>query len=141
MFGRLTISSLAVATILLLASVDSRGPPRPSMDNSNQATTTAAIEESTEAAGAETQAVDDDEYVALVKGYIDAGTCSSAEASTLCGDSATSYYHEFEYNGQKVVISSGVPDHTAETDALKPNPNTRCEIWQFMALPINPGKV
>ena len=44
-----------------------------------------------------------------------------------CGDSAESYYAEFEYNGQRVVINNGIPDHDAENDATNPNPNTRCE--------------
>ena len=48
---------------------------------------------------------DDDDYVTLVKGFIDAGTCTSTSANTNCGDSATSYYNEFEYNGQRVVIA------------------------------------
>jgi hypothetical protein len=84
---------------------------------------------------------DDDDYVTLVKSFIDAGTCTSTLANTNCGDSATSYYNEFEYNGQRVVIASGIPDHIAETDAVKQNPNTRCETWTYMAVPIDPTKV
>ena len=34
-----------------------------------------------------------------------------------------------------------IPDHTAEADALKPNPNVRCTGWQFIELPIDPSKV
>merc|ERR1719431_1501371 len=82
----------------------------------------------------------DDEYVSLVKSYIDAGTCDETYTTTTCGDDAISYYTEFVYNGNRVVISSGVPDHPAENDALSPNPNTRCEIWQFMSVPIDPVK-
>ena len=83
----------------------------------------------------------DDDYVTLVKGYIDAGTCDATSANTNCGDSATSYYNEFEYNGQRVIIANGIPDHTAESDALKSNPNTRCETWTYMSVPIDPTKV
>ena len=57
-----------------------------------------------------------------------------------CGDNATSYYAEFEYEGQRVVIVNGIPDHDAENDQFVVNPNTRCERWQFMAVPIDPSK-
>ena len=46
-----------------------------------------------------------------------------------CGDSADSYYAEFEYNGQRVVIINGIPDHDAENDQFTVNPNTRCERY------------
>ena len=37
----------------------------------------------------------------------------------------------------KVIISSGIPEHGAEHDILRPHPSTRCEYWQFMLLPIH----
>merc|ERR1712112_406832 len=83
---------------------------------------------------------DDDVYVTRVKGYIDDGTCAETSKTTTCGDDASSYYNEFTYNGNRVVISSGIPDHPAENDALDPNPNERCEIWQFMSVPLSPEK-
>merc|ERR1712106_298585 len=83
---------------------------------------------------------EDEGYVTLVKSYLDDGTCPTTSTSTICGDDAASYYKHFEYNGLSVVISNGIPDHPAEEDALNPNPNERCEIWQFMAVPINPTK-
>merc|ERR1711981_553841 len=83
---------------------------------------------------------DDDDYVTLVKGYIDAGTCDTVSSNTNCGDDATSYYKLFTYNGKYVVISSQVPDHDAESDQLNDNGNRRCERWQFMEIPINPAK-
>ena len=67
----------------------------------------------------------DDEYVMLAKSMIDSGTCDSVASNGICGASASSYYRVFEYNGARVVISSGVPDHQAEYDQVKPNPNTR----------------
>merc|ERR1719233_2713043 len=82
----------------------------------------------------------DDEYVTLAKSMIDSGTCGSVASNGICGDTATSYYRIFEYNGARVVISSGVPDHRAEYDQVKPNPNTRCEKWQFLELPLDPAK-
>ena len=38
-------------------------------------------------------------------------------------------------------LTPQIPDHAAEHDAIRPNPNTRCTGWQFIELPINPGKV
>merc|ERR1719295_2043517 len=104
------------------------------------AASTSAFTEATSAATTDTNTSEDDSYVTLVKGYIDAGTCDSASTNSICGDDATSYYKEFEYNGQRVVISNGIPDHTAESDAVRPNENTRCEVWQFMSVPLNPTK-
>ena len=40
----------------------------------------------------------------LVKNYIDAGTCDSVTTGDICGDAAKSFYKEFVYNGQRVVI-------------------------------------
>merc|ERR1719474_1829291 len=120
---------------LLVVRLEARGGGRPGPVASSSATTEAASTATTD-----TNTSEDDSYVTLVKGYIDAGTCDSASANSVCGDDATSYYKEFEYNGQRVVISNGIPDHTAESDAIKANPNTRCEIWQFMSVPLNPTK-
>merc|ERR1712131_439669 len=83
---------------------------------------------------------DNDEIVSLVKSYIDAGTCDMVSTGSTCGDNATSYYYEFEYEDQRVVIVNGIPDHDAENDQLVDNTNTRCERWQFMTVPIDPSK-
>ena len=48
-------------------------------------------------------------------------------ANSNCGSAATSYFTTFEYNSMLVVVSSGVPDHEAENDAVHANPNTRRE--------------
>merc|ERR1711973_1010385 len=69
---------------------------------------------------ATTAASGDDDVVTLVKSYIDASTCEEVSTGDSCGDSA-----EFEYNGHRVVINNGIPDHDAENDATNPNPNTR----------------
>jgi len=86
----------------------------------------------------------DDAVTTRVKGYIDAGTCNSVSFSdfstSVCGDSATSYYKEFEYNGKRVIISNNIPDHAAENDQLTSNPNLRCPGWQYIAMPLNPAK-
>ena len=76
---------------------------------------------------ASSQTTEDDEVMSLVKSYIDAGTCGAVSTGSSCGDSAVSYYAEFEYNGQRVVINNGIPDHDAENDQFFVNPNVRCE--------------
>ena len=48
---------------------------------------------------------------------IDAGTCDSLTVSENCDTDVTGYFETFEYNGNRVVISSGAPNHAAETDA------------------------
>ena len=64
---------------------------------------------------------------------IDAGTCPTREANSVCATSATndggaiSYYSEFEYDGNLIVVSSGIPDHVAENNTGK-NPNWRCKV-------------
>ena len=62
---------------------------------------------------------------------IDSGNTASVETdSDACESSATSYYEEFEYNGYRVLITSGVPSHEAEEELLIEdgdfNPNRRC---------------
>merc|ERR1719369_2649185 len=82
----------------------------------------------------------EDMYVTQAKALIDAGACNRVTSNGVCGSAATGYYKEFEYNGMMVVVSSGAPDHPAEHDQFVTNPNTRCERWQFMQVPLNPGK-
>ena len=61
------------------------------------------------------------------KALIDSGSCDTVTANSNCGSSASSYFTTFEYNSMLVVVSSGVPDHEAETDAVNASPNTRRE--------------
>ena len=66
-----------------------------------------------------------------MKALIDAGTCSSVTTtSTICGDASinSSYYETFTYNNYRVVIMSGVPNHLAEYNQTRVNPNTRCKF-------------
>jgi len=106
-------------------------------DDSGDSTTTSSTDDDSE----------DSSYAATVKALIDAGTCASVEANDNCGDDATSYYETFEYNGSRVIIVSGAPDHDAEEDLFISesegghfNPNTRCERWQFSVVPLSPEK-
>lgn len=82
----------------------------------------------------------DDEVTTRVKSYIDAGTCGRVSASSSCGASATSYYREFVYTNKRVIVTNQVPDHPFEHDQLFTNPNTACERYQYITLPIDPAK-
>merc|ERR1719322_744848 len=119
---KVALSFALYLTVSFAAEISARKPPPP--------TTTTTTSSSTS-----TDDVDD-----VVKGYIDAGTCDTVTTGSTCGDDATSYYSEFEYNGYRVVVANGIPDHDAENDAVSANPNTRCERWTYMAVPLNPSQ-
>merc|ERR1711963_1001000 len=64
-------------------------------------------------------------------------TKSSVEyLSDYCGSDATGYYEEYVDGDTRYVIISGAPSHDAEYDQEHANPNTRCERWQYAALPL-----
>ena len=73
-----------------------------------------------------------------MKALIDADTCGSVSTNDNCGDDAMGYYETFEYNGNRVIIVSGAPDHDAESELFieggRFNPNTRCKIISFIFL-------
>ena len=106
-------------------------------DTTEAATTTEATTTTTTTPTPTTES-SDDLYIITAKALIDAGTCDTVVASiNNCGDDAISYFKDFEYNGERVIISSGIPDHEAEHDMLVSNPNTRCEHWQYMVVPLS----
>jgi len=70
------------------------------------------------------------QYATKVKALVDAGTCASVTTnSSICGNTSQSYsyYETFVYKTYRIVIVSGVPNHNAEYNQTKVNPNTRCE--------------
>ena len=71
-----------------------------------------------------------------MKALIDANSCGSVSTNDNCGDDATGYYETFEYNGNRVIIVSGAPDHDAESELFieggRFNPNTRCKMISFV---------
>jgi len=58
------------------------------------------------------------------------------EASSNCGDEARPYFEIFEDDSNRYIITSGIPNHAAECGQIYPNPNIRCEIWQWIKLPL-----
>ena len=95
--------------------------------SSQETTSEAGVDTTTEADTTVEAEAEEDDVVSLVKSYIDSGACSSVTTGSSCGDSAESYYREFEYGGRRVVVANGIPDHEAEHDQFFVNPNTRCE--------------
>ena len=63
-------------------------------------------------------------------------TTDDVETSSTCGDDATGYYEEYVTDDARYVIVSGAPAHEAEYDQEMANPNTRCERWQYVKLPL-----
>jgi len=133
---QIVLASLAPLLSALLAPAQAGRAPPP-MQSTQTVTATAAPTTTTATVSS---TVADDEITSRVKGYIDAGTCGTVSCNEIYGSDATSYYNEFIYNSMRVVVSSQVPDHSAEEDAVASNPNTRCERWQYIQLPMNPEK-
>merc|ERR1719328_315223 len=57
-------------------------------------------------------------------------------ANSDCGDNAESYYEEYTTADTRYIVTSGAPSHAAEYDEEKDNPNSRCERWQYIAVPL-----
>jgi len=124
------IALLIVLAVVLLASAQAKRTP-------------------TTAAPPDDEGGSDSPYAAAVNALIDSGTCADIVTSDTCGDAADaeSYYETYVYNGKRVIITSGSPNHAAEQNRGLLwgshgywNPNTRCSIWQFAVLPLNPTK-
>merc|ERR1719362_433880 len=80
--------------------------------------------------------------VASVEGYgtslADGSLASSvgASANSNCGDNAEGYYEEYIDGNYRYIIVSGAPSHAAEYDQDHANPNVRCELWQYIKVPV-----
>ena len=61
---------------------------------------------------------------------------SGVETGSNCGSAAVGYYEEYVTGDSRYVIVSGAPSHDAEYDQVHANPNTRCERWQYVKLPL-----
>merc|ERR1712004_703758 len=116
---------------LLLATASARrggggSKPSPSTAAPTTVTTAAPTEPPTETT---TGSVSEGLYGASIAALT---STSDVETSSNCGDDAT------------YVIVSGAPAHDAEYDQAHVNPNTRCERWQYVKLPLtwsDSGKV
>merc|ERR1712241_1048415 len=130
---------LLTAACLLAGAVDARSSKNKSKNsNSDTSTDDSATDDSSSIDDSSSDSSDsssDSTYAATVKALIDSNTCASISSSSTCSDNAISYYETFEYNGNRVIISSGAPSHDAENVLLQSdgffNPNDRCTRWQF----------
>ena len=128
-----TRMKIVTISCLIIVLVSARGPGGKG-GNSSPTTTTETptiTEDASDDNSYDTDDSDDSsdsEMEATVKALIDAGTCEEISSNSNCGDEATGYYQTFEYNGNRIVVSSGAPDHDAEYDQTKPNPNSRCKL-------------
>merc|ERR1711935_1270673 len=57
-------------------------------------------------------------------------------SNSNCGDDAEGYYEEYTADDTRYIVVSGAPSHAAEYDQDHANPNTRCERWQYVAVPL-----
>ena len=61
---------------------------------------------------------------------------TSGTTTGSCGDSARPFYQTFVEGNNRYVVISGVPAHAAECGQALVNPNERCELWQWVELPL-----
>ena len=71
------------------------------------------------------------QFATKVKALIDAKTCNTVKNLTICGTDSDSYsyYENFTYKNNRVIIISGVPNHKSEYSQTQPNPNKRCKHY------------
>merc|ERR1712018_1107869 len=150
---KMDFTRLVVLLFVICIATQSEGRKKPNNNNNDDTTDDGTDDGTDDDTGDDTDDGSDDDssedssYAATVKALIDAGTCSSVSTKSNCGDDAAGYYETFEYNGKRVVIVSGAPDHEAESELFIPqseggrfNPNVRCERWQYSVVPLNPTK-
>ena len=53
---------------------------------------------------------------------------TAVSANTYCGDDAEGYMEVCEDGDYNYILISGAPDHDAEYDQVKTNPNERCKL-------------
>merc|ERR1712106_1009856 len=138
-FTMMDFTFLAFFFSTLAVSLQGRAPNRPSATTTTTATTATT---STTVAATTVGAVDYDDYMTLAKDLIEADSCPDVVSNGNCEYNATltSYFGTFDYNGMRVIVTSGVPDHEAEADMIKANPNRRCEKWAYMVVPNDVDK-
>merc|ERR1719507_2464331 len=104
-----------------------------SNNNNNAAATTTTTAPTTTTAAT---VVDGD---GLYGASLASGSLSSsagASANSDCGDDAEGYYEEYVDGNYRYIIVSGAPSHAAEYDQDHANPNVRCELWQYVKVPV-----
>merc|ERR1712193_373321 len=116
--GVTKMNSFLCLCLIVLATTANAGKNRPSGSGSSSAATTTTTEAATD--GTSGTSGSDGIYGATIAALT---SRDSVETSSNCGDDATGYYEEY-------VTSD------AEYDQEHANPNTRCERWQYVKLPL-----
>ena len=119
--SRTKMKSFLYLSLLLFAATANARKTRPSGSTAAPTTTTAADDGTSSGYGPTIAALT---------------STDSVETSSNCGDDATGYYEEYVTDNARYVIVSGAPKHEAEYNQEKANPNTRCERWQYVKLPL-----
>ena len=119
--SRTKMKSFLYLSLLLFATSVNARKTRPSGSTAAPTTTTAADDGTSSGYGPTIAALT---------------STDSVETSSNCGDDAIGYYEEYVTDDARYVIVSGAPEHEAEFDQEKANPNTRCERWQYVKLPL-----
>jgi len=125
------MKSFLCLCLILLATTANAGKNRPSGSGSSSAATTTTEAATTE--GTSGTSGNDGIYGATIAALT---SRDSVETSSNCGDDASGYYEEYVTDDARYVIVSGAPEHDAEYDQEHANPNTRCERWQYVKLPL-----
>ena len=125
------MNSFLCLCLIVLATTANAGKNRPSGSGSSSAATTTTTEAATD--GTFGTSGSDGIYGATIAALT---SRDSVETSSNCGDDATGYYEEYVTSDARYIIVSGAPAHDAEYDQEHANPNTRCERWQYVKLPL-----
>jgi hypothetical protein len=125
------MNSFLCLCLIVLATTANAGKNRPSGSGSSSAATTTTTEAATD--GTSGTSGSDGIYGATIAALT---SRDSVETSSNCGDDATGYYEEYVTSDARYIIVSGAPAHDAEYDQEHANPNTRCERWQYVKLPL-----
>lgn len=84
----------------------------------------------------------EEEILSEAQEAISAGTCNTVSSADKCTGSCygevDSVYIEYTDGDWRYVIVNGIPDHTANEGAVKPNPNEACENKAYLKVPANP---
>merc|ERR1719458_1137300 len=123
---------ILLSVLLGLAAASPKKGNSNNNNNNAASTTTTAAQTTTTAA----TVVDGD---GLYGASLASGSLSSsagASANSDCGDDAEGYYEEYVDGNYRYIIVSGAPSHAAEYDQDHANPNVRCELWQYIKVPV-----
>jgi len=139
--------TVAILALLAVSATDAGRRPRPRPTATTSATTTEPATATTTAAPAATttEVSGLSEYAQQVleaaQEAMSTGTCgrpaNADQCTGSCYGEVESVYIEYVENDYRYIIANGIPDHTANEGAERPNPNEACENFVYMMVPAN----